>query len=236
MEDVSLPLAFGAGLLSFFSPCVLPLIPGYITYITGTTVEAELKDRKLFALTRTIGFILGFTIIFMIMGVSASFIGRLFLRYKQEFMKISGALIVIFGLNMTGILKLNFLNRERRFKLPKITNWFSSTLMGMAFAAGWTPCIGAVLGTILLYAGTTAMLSKGIYMLLTYSLGLAIPFIITSLLINKFSSFLTKSEKIMKYIMRVGGIIIILMGILIFTNNMYKIATWFLDKLGGGYY
>lgn len=224
MTDISLIIAFGAGLLSFFSPCVLPLIPAYITYITGTTMEEELKDRRLFALSRTLGFVLGFTIIFMIMGISASFIGKFFVRYRQVFTRFSGLLIIGFGLNMMGILKLNFLNKERRFKLPKITNWFSSTLMGMAFAAGWTPCIGTVLGTILLYAGTTSTVSTGTYLLLTYSLGLAVPFIITSLLINQFSKILLKSEKVVPYIMKIGGIIIITLGILIFFNKMYLIA------------
>ncbi|MTI48838.1 cytochrome c biogenesis CcdA family protein [Sporosalibacterium faouarense] len=228
MGDVSIPIALVAGFLSFFSPCVLPLIPGYITYITGTSMEEELADKKLFALRRTIGFIVGFTLIFMIMGVSASFVGKLFNAYKYYFIKISGILIVVFGLNMMGILKIGLLNREKRFKLPKITSWFSSILMGMAFAAGWTPCIGAVLGSILLYAGTTATVAKGVYLLFAYSLGLAVPFILTALLINKFSKFLVKSERIMPIIMKVSGGLIIILGMLIFFDKMYIIANWFI--------
>lgn len=228
MGDVSLPIALGAGFLSFFSPCILPLIPGYITYITGTTVEEELVGRKMFALNRTFGFVIGFTLIFVMMGASASFIGRLFDDYRDVFVRISGVLIVGFGLHMMGILRIGILNIEKRFKLPKITSWFSSTLMGMAFAAGWTPCISAVLGSILLYAGTTATITKGLYLLLAYSIGLAIPFILTALLINKFSKFLVKSERVMPYIMKVSGIFIIAVGVLIFLDKMYIIANWFI--------
>ncbi len=228
MTDVSLPIAFSAGFLSFFSPCILPLIPAYITYITGTTVEDELEGKKMFAVSRTLGFVIGFTIIFMIMGVSASFVGKVFDEYKEIFTRVSGILITVFGLNMMGILKLSILNKELRFKLPKITSWFSSILMGMAFAAGWTPCIGAVLGSILLYAGTTATVSKGVYLLLAYSIGLAIPFILTALLINQFNAFLAKSEKVMPYITKISGLIIVILGVLIFFNRVYIIANLFI--------
>ncbi|MGF7060814.1 cytochrome c biogenesis CcdA family protein [Brassicibacter mesophilus] len=228
MLDVSIPAAFAAGLLSFFSPCVLPLIPAYITYITGTTFEEELDNKKIFALVRTLGFVIGFTIIFMIMGVSASFLGKIFKLYKSEFTKLSGILIVGLGLNMMGILKLNFLSKGIKVKMPKITGWFSSILVGMAFAAGWTPCVGAVLGAILIYAGTTATVSKGVYLLLSYSLGLAIPFILTSLLINKFSRMLTKSEKVIPYIMKISGAVVVILGLLIFFNKIYVITNLFL--------
>ncbi|KGG80860.1 cytochrome c biogenesis CcdA family protein [Caloranaerobacter azorensis] len=227
MTDVSIPIAFSAGVLSFLSPCVLPLIPAYITYITGSTFEEELANRKFLAVSRTLGFVIGFTIIFMLMGISASFIGRIFIKYKSIFTRISGILIIIFGLNMLGF-KMEFLNREKRMQTPKITNWFSSILMGMAFAAGWTPCIGSVLATILIYAGTTATLSKGFYLLLSYSVGLAIPFILTALLISQFSKFLIKFEKIIPYIMKISGIIVISFGILIFLNKIYLISNIFI--------
>lgn len=125
---------------------------------------------------------------------------------------------------MMGILNLNILNKGMRVKLPKISNWFSSVLVGMAFAAGWTPCVGAVLGTILLLAGNTGTLSSGFFLLLFYSLGLAIPFIITALLISRFGRFLSKSEKVLPYITKIGGLIVVLLGILIFFNKMYLIA------------
>lgn len=228
MTDVSMSAAFIAGLLSFFSPCVLPLIPAYITYITGTALEEELEDRKLLALTRTLGFVLGFTIIFMIMGISASFLGRMFRVYKTQFSKVSGILIIGLGLNMMGILNLNFLNKGRKVKLPKITSWFSSVFVGMAFAAGWTPCVGAVLGTILLLAGSTGTVSAGFFLLLFYSLGLAIPFILTALLISKFGRLLSRSEKILPYITKIGGLVVLVLGLLILFNKMYLIANIFL--------
>ncbi len=224
MTDISISASFAAGLLSFFSPCVLPLIPAYITYITGTALEEELENKKFLALTRTLGFILGFTIIFMIMGVSASFVGRAFRVYNRQFSIISGILIIGLGLNMMGILKLNILSKGIKIKLPKISNWFSSVLVGMAFAAGWTPCVGAVLGTILLLAGNTGTVSSGFFLLLFYSLGLAIPFVLTALLISRFGRFLTKSEKVLPYITKIGGLIIVLLGILILFNKMYLLT------------
>ncbi|EOD00270.1 cytochrome c biogenesis CcdA family protein [Caldisalinibacter kiritimatiensis] len=225
MQDTSIPIAFAAGFLTYFSPCILPLIPAYITYITGTTLEEELQDKKLFALSRTLGFVLGFTIIFMIFGILAGFVGQAFIRYRNVLTKIGGIIIVLFGLNMVGLLKLEFLNKQRNVRSPKeVKNWFSSILMGMAFAAGWTPCIGPVLGTILIYVGTTATVSKGIILLLAYSIGLAIPFLLTALLINQFSKFLMKSEKVLPYIVKISGVVIIVVGVLIVFNKLNFLA------------
>ena len=223
--DVSLAIAFGAGFLSFFSPCILPLIPVYIMYMTGTTMESEIEERRLFVLSRTFGFVLGFTIIFMIMGTSASFLGKIFIRNKEVFSKLSGLLIIVFGLSMTGIIKLKALNITGKFKKPKkTTNWFSSILMGMAFAAGWTPCFGPVLASILMYAGGSDTVSKGIYLLLIYSLGMAIPFILTGLFINVFSRFMDKAERFMKYVPIIGGIFMIIFGVLVYFNKVINIS------------
>lgn len=225
LGNVSLPIAFGAGFISFFSPCILPLIPVYIMYMTGVNLESEMEERRLIALTRTIGFVIGFTIIFMIMGTSASFIGKVFIRNKEIFSKVSGALIVIFGLNMMGITKFRFLNMEKKMKAPKkVSNWFSSILMGMAFAAGWTPCFGPVLASILIYAGGAATVSKGVYLLFIYSVGMAIPFLLTALFINVFSKFLEKTEKIMAYVPKIGGLIMVIFGILVFFNKVIDIS------------
>jgi cytochrome c-type biogenesis protein len=224
-ESISLPLAFGAGFLSFFSPCILPLIPVYIMYMTGVSLEDELEKRRMLALTRTFGFVIGFTIIFMIMGTSASFIGKVFIRNKQIFAKISGVLIVIFGLNMMGILKIGFLDMNKRMKAPKkMTNWFSSVLMGMAFAAGWSPCFGPVLGSILIYAGGTDTISKGIYLLLIYSLGMAIPFMLTALFINTFTKLMAKGEKFINYIPKIGGAFMVVFGVLVFFDLVVNIS------------
>jgi cytochrome c-type biogenesis protein len=224
-ESISLPLAFGAGFLSFFSPCILPLIPVYIMYMTGVSLEDELEKRRMLALTRTFGFVIGFTIIFMIMGTSASFIGKVFIRNKQIFAKISGVLIVIFGLNMMGTLKIGFLDMNKRMKAPKkMTNWFSSVLMGMAFAAGWSPCFGPVLGSILIYAGGTDTISKGIYLLLIYSLGMAIPFMLTALFINTFTKLMAKGEKFINYIPKIGGAFMVVFGVLVFFDLVVNIS------------
>lgn len=227
--DVSFGLAFGAGFLSFFSPCILPLIPVYIMYMTGITVEEDLGKNRMIALTRTLGFVLGFTIIFMMMGTSASFIGKAFVRNKHIFSKISGGLIVIFGLKMMNVIKLDFLSVEKKLSSPKkVTSWFSSILMGMAFAAGWTPCFGPILASILIYAGSSATVSKGVYLLLVYSIGMAIPFILTALFINVFNDFLNKYEKAISYVPKIGGFIMVIFGILVFFDKMMVISQLFL--------
>lgn len=225
LGNVSLPIAFGAGFLSFFSPCILPLIPVYIMYMTGISLESELEKNRVVALTRTLGFVIGFTIIFMIMGTSASFLGKAFIKNREIFSKISGILIIIFGLKMMGILKLEFLNMEKKATAPrKISNWFSSILMGMAFAAGWTPCFGPVLASILIYAGGADTISKGIYLLLVYSIGMAIPFILTALFINTFTKFIEKAGKFIAYIPKVGGFIMVIFGVLVFFNKVIDIS------------
>lgn len=225
LGNVSLSIAFGAGFLSFFSPCILPLIPAYIMYITGVSMEDDLEKRRLFALTRTIGFVLGFTIIFMIMGTSASFLGKIFVRNKEIFSKISGSLIIIFGLNMMGIISLKFINMEKRIKAPrKVTNWSSSILMGMAFAAGWTPCFGPVLASILFYAGGSATVLKGTYLLLIYSLGMAIPFLLTAIFINVFIKFINSAEGFLKYMPVISGFIMVIFGMLVFFNKVIDIS------------
>ncbi|GFN34917.1 cytochrome c biogenesis CcdA family protein [Tepidimicrobium xylanilyticum] len=225
LGNVSIPVAFGAGFLSFFSPCILPLIPAYIMYMAGVSLERELEGKRLIALTRTIGFIIGFTIIFMIMGTSASFLGKLFVRNREIFSKISGVLIILFGLNMMGIVNFKFLNMEKKVKAPnEISNWFSSILMGMAFAAGWTPCFGPVLASILIYASGAATLSKGVYLLFIYSIGMAIPFILTALFINTFSKFLEKAGMALLYIPKIGGLILVIFGILVFFNKIINIS------------
>lgn len=223
--DVSYPIALGAGILSFFSPCLLPMIPAYIMYVTGADFEEDISRRKFLAVTRTLGFIIGFTIIFMIMGTSATFLGRFFIQNKQLFFRISGVLIIAFGLNTMGVLRLGFLSSEKRVKSPKrITNWFSSILMGMAFAAGWTPCFGPVLASILVYAGAAGTLSKGVLLLLVYSMGMAIPFMLTALFINVFTRWMERAEGFMKYMPYISGIILVIFGVLIFFNRLVDIS------------
>lgn len=224
LKEVSWGMAFLAGFLSFFSACILPLIPAYIMYLTGSTIEAEVNKRRIFALTRTLGFILGFTIIFMIMGVSVSFIGRVFVRNRDIFSKISGLLIILFGLNMMGLLKFGALKKINIRAPKKITNWFSSILMGMAFAAGWSPCFGPVLGAILVYAGGTETVGQGVLLLLIYSIGMALPFILTALFINKFVELMDRYEGYLKYINIIGGSLLVLFGLLVFFDKVVDIS------------
>lgn len=226
-EDVTFTMAFVAGVLSFFSPCILPLIPAYIMYMTGTSIEEELSRKKWLALSRTLGFVLGFTIIFMIMGVSASYIGRLFIQNKAIFTKISGVLIMFFGLNLMGIIDLRFMNTERKAKTPKkVTSFFGSTLMGMAFAAGWTPCYGPILASILVKAGLSNDVWGSVYLLLIYSIGMAVPFILTALFINRFTRFLNRIQKWTGYIYKIAGIIMVVFGLLVFFDKISLIANW----------
>lgn len=228
LQEVSWGVAFIAGFLSFFSPCILPLIPAYIMYLTGSTIEEEINERRFFALTRTLGFVLGFTIIFMIMGISASFIGRIFVRNRDIFSKIAGILIILFGLNMLGIFKIGGISNLNVKAPKKIRNWFSSILMGMAFAAGWSPCFGPVLASILVYAGASDTIGQGVLLLFIYSIGMALPFILTSLFINKFIEWMGKYEKYLKYINIVGGILMIMFGILVFLDKLVDISRFLL--------
>lgn len=225
LNNISYPLAFGAGFLSFFTPCLLPMIPAYIMFITGVNIEDELSKRRLLALSRTLGFVIGFTIIFVIMGSSASFLGRILIRNRVVFARISGAVIILFGLHLMGIINLGFLNMSGRAKAPKkITNWFSSLLMGMAFAAGWTPCFGPVLGAILMHASMASTVSKGILLLLIYSVGMAIPFILTALFIDVFVKWMERADKVMKYSPIIGGAIIVIFGLLVFFDKVIDIS------------
>lgn len=223
--DVSYPIAFGAGFLSFFTPCLLPMIPAYIMYITGVNMEDELSRKRLFAVIRTLGFVIGFTIIFMIMGSSASFLGRIFIRNRLIFSRISGILLILFGLHLMGILRLKIFNQGARTKAPKkIRNWFSSVLMGMAFAAGWTPCFGPVLGAILMYAGGSSTISNGTALLFIYSVGMAVPFLLTALFINVFIKFMEKADKLMYYLPKIGGAMMVIFGVLVFFDKVIVIS------------
>lgn len=225
--DVTFTMAFGAGILSFFSPCILPLIPAYIMYITGTSMEEELSQKRWLAVSRTLGFVLGFTIIFMIMGLSVSYIGRIFIQNKSIFTKISGVLIMFFGLNLMGIIDIGFMNREKKAKAPKkITSVLGSMVMGMAFAAGWTPCYGPILASILVRAGFSNDIMQSAYLLLVYSLGMAIPFILTALFISHFSKYLNKVQKWSVYIYKIAGLILVIFGILVFLDKMVLIGNW----------
>lgn len=227
MEEVSFIIAFIAGFASFVSPCVLPLVPAYISYITASAVDKS----RLFILVRAVGFVIGFSIIFVLLGASASYLGQLFIRYKLLFTRISGIIIVVFGLHLTGLVKIALFYRQTRVTGPtEAKNILGSTLMGMAFAAGWTPCVGPVLASILLYAGTVDTIVRGILLLLAYSLGLGVPFILTALFIKQFGALSDKLKKYLPLISKLSGLIMIIFGVLMFLNLIERIAFYFIGR------
>lgn len=228
MNDVTFSVAFLAGITSFFSPCILPLIPAYIAYMAGVSIDDNTKKGRFLILTRTAGFIIGFTIIFVILGVAASALGTFISKNLIAFRFISGIIIVFFGLKMLGVIKLNMFKFASKVKTPKAKGFFSSVLMGMALSIGWTPCIGAVLGSILFVAAGQSTFTQGILLLLVYSLGFAVPFIIVSLILEKFDKNILKFEKVSFYITKIGGVIIIILGILIMFNKLTMLNNLFL--------
>ena len=224
---IELFIAFGAGFISFLSPCVLPLIPGYISYISGNTLEDLIKNKKT-NLFPIILFTVGFSVIFISFGASASFLGKFLLNNSFPLRIIAGIIIIIFSLHILGVFKISFLNYEKRIYANKSKNIFSPIVLGMAFAFGWTPCIGPILGSILALSATDASISKGILLLSFYSLGLAIPFILSGYYMN---SFLISKKGFGKYYNRItitGGIILLITGILIATNQIQVISYYIL--------
>ena len=222
MNNISLILAFSAGLLSFLSPCVLPLVPAYISYLTGTAInELDDKNAKWNVLYKSFGFVIGFSIIFIMMGASITTLGKLLFTNKAIFRKIGGSLMIVFGLHTMGLLKIKLFYREKRFlSFNKTGGKFSSILMGMAFAAGWTPCIGPILTSILAYASSLETVGKGILLLSVYSLGLAVPFIFTALAIGSFTKHKKAISKHLPIISFISGILLVIMGLLVFTNKV----------------
>ena len=221
-------IAFGAGLISFLSPCVLPLIPGYIAYISGSSLN-ELLEKKNVNLLPIILFTFGFSIVFITFGASATYLGKFLLSNSFPLRIIAGVIIIFFSLHIIGIINIKFLNYEKKIYADKSNTVFSSILIGMAFAFGWTPCIGPILGSILILASTTENIGKGILLLSSYSLGLAIPFILSGYLIQKFILLSRNIKKKMNIIMKAGGILLFLTGILILTNQLQVLGFYILE-------
>ncbi|MBS4190549.1 sulfite exporter TauE/SafE family protein [Bacillus sp. FJAT-49705] len=228
MNDVGIVFALTAGVLSFFSPCVFPLLPAYITHLTGGKIEdskLEVNQTKLYL--RSIGFIIGFSIIFVALGASASLIGKLLLDYQDIIMQIAGLLIIILGLQMAGLLNFKFLMKEKRIHSErKIKNIFSSVVLGMAFASGWTPCVGLALSSILLLAGSSETLTQGIVLLSAYSLGMAIPFFIISIVISYSLKTMRKINKYLSKLAFINGMVMVMLGFLVLSGQMQKISAW----------
>jgi cytochrome c-type biogenesis protein len=227
--EVNLLIAFGAGLASFFSPCILPLIPTYITYLSGVSLnevksDSGINEIKMKLYLNSIMFIMGFSLIFILLGMSATFFGRFLLQNQPIVRKISGIIVVIFGLHMAGLIKIPLFYREKKVNYqPKKVTALNSFLLGMAFSAGWTPCIGPILSSILIYASSSQTVWLGGGLLAVYSLGMAIPFLLTTLFISYISKYLSKLNKHLNKISIVSGTLLVIMGILIY-NNAFQ---WF---------
>ena len=225
---IKLAFAFSAGFISFLTPCVLPIIPGYICYITGKNLS-EIDQDKRIVLIKTILFSLGFSLVFIILGATASAVGNILLFLSNELRIAAGIVIILFSLQMLGIFNFNFLNQDKRIETKGYKdNYAFPFIVGAAFAFGWTPCIGPVLGSILALSATEASISKGILLLSFYSLGLAIPFILSGYYMSK---FLTTRKGFSKYyggVTKTGGAILFITGILIATNQIQVISYYIL--------
>ncbi|MDA7574542.1 cytochrome c biogenesis protein CcdA [Candidatus Pelagibacter sp.] len=220
---IELFIAFGAGLISFLSPCVLPLIPGYVSFISGQSLQEILKSKRINILPLIL-FCFGFSTVFIILGASASFLGQTLLQNSEILRIIAGIIIIIFSLQLIGVINIPYLNYEKRFDARKSRNILFPYIIGLAFGFGWTPCIGPILGSILALASIEETLSRAILLLSFYSLGLAIPFVISGYLIQKFLLFSKNFKKNINIISKIGGVILLITGILILTNQLQAIG------------
>ena len=227
---IELIIAFGAGLISFLSPCVLPLIPGYISFISGASLNELLTNKKI-NIIPLILFTLGFSFVFIMFGAAASYLGQVLLQNSQTLRIIAGLVIVIFSLQLIGIVNIGFLNFEKKIYTKKNNNIWFSFIIGMAFGFGWTPCIGPILGSILALASTEETIYKAILLLSFYSLGLAIPFILSGYLMQRFLMFSKNFKKNINLVSKGGGVILLITGILILTNQLQVLGYYILNLL-----
>lgn len=227
--QLTLSLALIAGTLSFFSPCVLPLVPAYIAVLTGGSIQSgKIETTKRLVLIRSITFTIGFSLIFTILGTSASLIGHWVIHYRLILNKIGGLLIVIFGFQMAGFLNLTLLLKERRvhFRGYKSMTIVNSFIMGMFFAVGWSPCIGLTLASILLLASSSNTIQEGSIMLLLYSIGLAIPFILIGMAMTLSFTIIKKINRWMPLLTTISGWLLVLFGLLMYTNQIDRLSAW----------
>jgi len=219
-------VAFFAGLLSFLSPCVLPLVPSYVGFITGMTLP-EVTGRRRAALTHALLFVAGFSLVFVLLGASATGLGRAVNYYQVWLQRVGGVLIILFGLLCLGVFKVGLLTQERRLHLErKPVGYLGSALVGMAFAAGWTPCIGPVLGGILGLAATSSDVTRGMQLLAVYSAGLALPFLIAAVAVESFLDWFQRFRRFLPWVMRVSGVLLIVVGVLLVTGEFTRLAGW----------
>jgi len=227
---IELFIAFGAGLISFLSPCVLPLIPGYISFISGASLNELLAKQKI-NLIPLVLFTLGFSFVFIMFGAAASYLGQVLLQNSQILRIIAGLVIIIFSLQLIGFINISFLNFEKKVYTKRNNNIWFSFIVGMAFGFGWTPCIGPILGSILALASTEETIFKAIILLSFYSLGLAIPFILSGYLMQRFLMFSKNFRKNINLVSKIGGVILLVTGILILTNQLQILGYYILNTL-----
>ena len=221
-------IAFGAGLISFLSPCVLPIIPGYVSFVSGKSFNDILRSKKI-NIYPLILFCLGFSTVFVLFGATASFLGQILLKNSEFLRIIAGSIIIIFSLQLLGLINISFLNLEKRLDANNSKNIFFPFTIGLAFGFGWTPCIGPILGSILALAAMEETLLKAITLLSFYSLGLSIPFVLSGYLIQRFLAFSKNIRKNINIISKVGGIILLITGLLILTNQLQTLGFYILN-------
>ncbi|SFF05392.1 cytochrome c biogenesis CcdA family protein [Alteribacillus iranensis] len=229
MNEVTIWLALGAGAISFLSPCVFPLVPAYLVQLTGTTVsQSEINADQRLILLRSLGFILGFTIIFMLLGASSTFLGQLFSQYNNLVAQVGGIIIVLFGLQMAGVVSIRSLMSEKKVasKPTKANSFGGSVMFGLLFAAGWSPCVGLVLGSILALASQSDTMLSGMAMLFIYSIGMGIPFLLVAIFYSKSLHKLRRFHKLMPRIQKAGGVVMIIMGVMLFFGYFQMLSSY----------
>src|SRR6266704_2267560 len=234
IHDVSIPAALIAGLVSFLSPCVLPLVPPYLIYLTGATIEHVANDETVSSLKRAVTisaamFVLGFSTVFVALGASASLIGGLIHAWSAELAVVAGIVIIVMGLHFLGLTRIGFLMREGRLPISKPVGLWGAYVMGLAFAFGWTPCIGPILAVILAIAASEATVTKGALLLLVYSLGLGIPFLAAAFMIEPFAAFLARFRSYLPVVEKVMGCLLVLTGVAFLTGFVSEASYWLLE-------
>ncbi len=224
--SLGIGISFTAGVLSFLSPCVLPLIPSYVSFITGLSLDDVQRSRRV-TLVHSLLFIAGFTIVFLLLGATATALGRVFLRHRDWVGRIGGVLVIVLGLYLLGVFNIGAFARERRVHITnKPLGYLGTLLVGMAFAAGWTPCIGPILGGVLTYTASAADFNRGLVLLLAYSLGLAVPFLLAALMIDRFMELFQRYRGALIWMSRVSGALLIAVGLLMLTGSMTVLSAW----------
>lgn len=224
--SLGIALAFSAGLISFLSPCVLPLIPSYLTFITGVSFE-ELGSARRSALVHALLFVLGFTLIFVALGASATVLGRLLVMYRVWITRAGGLLVILFGLYLLGAIRLAIFDRDHRVHLTnKPVGYLGTVFVGIAFGAGWTPCLGPILGAILTYTAAQGELAKGLPLLLAYSFGLALPFLLAAVAVERFLETVTRIRPYLTRISQVSGALLIVVGLLMLFDYFTLLAVY----------